>query len=77
MNQELLKTRYNWISVSERLPEPGVQVLIWIEEDNFGYDIATYEPNSNLYNWNCIGELSMYKKPIYWAYLIPPPLKHQ
>ena len=57
-----------WINVKDKLPEIGVQVLVFPEDDFMFYDVGERREVDG--QWETMGDLSKYR-PINWWMEIP------
>lgn len=62
------ETIVNWISVEDRLPEPGKDVLVRIEED--WYAVASLRQYDN--NWWFANDLEDFDTATHWTYISFP-----
>lgn len=69
----------NWIPVTERLPEMGVSVLIYINTSNADddyYEVACRFTHNPVDGWSCNGD-RIYEGVTHWRELPPPPGQEQ
>lgn len=59
----------DWISVKDRLPEEGKEVLCFVQESFHPYHVATYDPeHKKFYN-----KYAYVVRTTHWQPLPPPP----
>ena len=73
-----METNMTWVSVEEKLPEIGKEVLVFCKEG--GFQVAAYNPENNKSRYNIQGwDYSLcpccdfVHSIIYWMYLPEPP----